>query len=99
MKKALVLLMIAAFVFTGCATVTGRSAGEHVDDAVITSSINAKIIGEPLLKFFKVDVDTFDGNVTLNGAVKDKEAERRAIELARETKGVKSVKSNLIIRP
>ncbi|HPL62542.1 MAG: BON domain-containing protein [Syntrophales bacterium] len=99
MKKILLFALIAAFAFSGCASMTGKSAGETIDDAVITSSVNGKIIADPMLKFLKIDVDTFNGNVTLSGSVANKEAEQRAIELARGTKGVKSVKSNLMIRP
>jgi hyperosmotically inducible protein len=99
MKKILIFVLIAAFAFSGCASMTGKSAGETVDDAVITSSINGKIIADDKLKFFKIDVDTFNGNVTLSGAVNSKEEEQRAIEIAQGVKGVKSVKSNLKVRP
>lgn len=96
MKRLLSLIFLLAFIFS-CATVTGRTAGEIVDDSSITTAINIKIIEAPELKYLKINVDTFKGNVTLTGTVPNRRAEQRLIELSKGVKGVKSVKSNLII--
>lgn len=96
MKRLLSLIFLLAFIFS-CATVTGRTAGEIVDDSSITTAINIKIIEAPELKYLKINVDTFRGNVTLTGTVPNRRAEQRLIELSKVVKGVKSVKSNLII--
>ncbi|MBI5559911.1 MAG: BON domain-containing protein [Deltaproteobacteria bacterium] len=83
----------------GCATPGGRSVGEVIDDAAITSKINALIIEDKELKFFKIDVDTFSGGVTLHGAVSSAEAERKIIGLAKGVRGVKEVTSKLTVEP
>ncbi len=96
MKRLLSLIFLLVFIFS-CATITGRTAGEIVDDSSITTAINIKIIEAPELKYLKINVDTFRGNVTLTGTVPNRRAEQRLIELSKVVKGVKSVKSNLII--
>ena len=97
MKKIMIFLILLAFMSYGCACFTGRTAGETIDDSSITTAINLKIIEDPELKYLKINVDTFRGNVTLTGTVKSKQAEQRLIDLSKSVKGVKSVKTNLII--
>jgi hyperosmotically inducible protein len=101
MKKILFVMMLLLFSVTvfGCASLTGRTAGEIVDDSAITTAINAKIIKDPDLHYLKINVNSEAGNVTLSGFVRDKAAEDRLIQYAKETKGVKSVTSNLKIQP
>lgn len=96
MKKVLLLLMVLV-ILHGCASITGRTAGEHIDDATITSAINLKIIEDPDLKYFKINVDTTKGNVVLSGFVSSKKVEEKLIEIARGVRGVKSVTSHLKI--
>lgn len=94
-------IFLAVFIMctTGCASLTGRTAGEIVDDASITTTINAHIVREPSLNYLKINVDSFRGNVTLTGVVPDWAAEKRIIDISTEVNGVKSVKSNLRVEP
>jgi osmotically-inducible protein OsmY len=85
-------------VFSGCASITGRTAGEIIDDNVIVTEINAKIIAEPELSYWKIDVNSKDGNVVLTGFVTSKAAEEKAIAIAKSVTGVKSVKNLLKIQ-
>ena len=101
MKKHTILIICIAFAITmlaACASVTGRTAGEIVDDSVITTEINAKIVEDPGLSYLKINVDSTAGNVVLSGFVPSREAEERIIKLAKGVKGVKSVKSELTIQ-
>jgi osmotically-inducible protein OsmY len=72
-------------------------AGEVVGDATITSAVKTKLLGDPDVGGLKIDVDTAGGVVTLTGTVENAAEKRRALELARETRGVKSVKDQLKI--
>jgi hyperosmotically inducible periplasmic protein len=45
----------------------------------------------------KIDVDTTEGVVTLKGSVSSAAEKKRAVEIAKETEGVKSVKDDLKI--
>jgi hyperosmotically inducible protein len=100
MKKINLLFLVVLLlgILAGCQTVTGRTAGETVDDGTITSEINIRIIRDSEMKFLQIGVETFAGHVSLTGSVPTKEAENRLIELAKGIRGVKDVKSNLIIR-
>jgi hyperosmotically inducible protein len=69
--------------------------GEVVGDAAITSAVKTKFLADPNVAGLKIDVDTTDGVVTLKGNVQSATEKTRAIELARETTGVKSVTDQL----
>jgi hyperosmotically inducible protein len=48
---------------------TGKSAGQTVDDATITASVKSKLVAEKATNLTRVDVDTNNGTVYLNGTV------------------------------
>ena len=73
------------------------SAAESSDSG-ITGTIKTKYVAEPGLSALKIDVDTRDGVVTLNGVVKDEAAKQRAEQVASSVKGVKSVKNHLTVK-
>ncbi|MBE0604125.1 MAG: BON domain-containing protein [Deltaproteobacteria bacterium] len=86
-------------VFLGCAsTRTQEGTGEYIDDSTITTKVKAEILGEPTLKVFQINVETFKGEVQLSGFVDTPEKVKKAGEIARGVKGVKSVKNNLIVK-
>jgi osmotically-inducible protein OsmY len=93
----LVLAMLVA-VTAGCTAMTGKSAGENVDDAKITASVKTKLAGEKPATLTKVDVDTNKGTVYLTGNVETAALRSRATELAREVSGVHEVVNNLKIQ-
>ena len=98
MKKVIFMAVLMVFglaLFSGCASMTGRTAGEHIDDSSITTEVNAIIVKDPDAKYLKIDVTTTQGNVVLAGFIHDKKAEERIVEKIRQIKGVKSVTSNL----
>ena len=72
-------------------------AGAAVTDAAITSAVKAKFLADTTVKGLRIDVDTSNGMVTLNGNVTSRAEADRAMTLARSTDGVKSVHSNLKI--
>jgi osmotically-inducible protein OsmY len=65
--------------------------GPVLDDAAITARIKAKLIADPEVKGFQIDVDTVDGRVALNGKVASEEQRAEAEHLARITQGVRQV--------
>jgi len=97
--KNLAALCLCALLLASCAMFSGReSAGEYVDDATITSKIKAAILSEPELRILQVNVETMQGVVQLSGFVDSPKSENKAVEIARHTEGVKSVKDNLVVR-
>jgi hyperosmotically inducible protein len=76
-------------VAAGCSST--QTVGEELDDATITTKIEAKMAGDPDVSAFNVDVDTNEGVVRLSGTVERPEAKAEAEKLARETEGVRQV--------
>lgn len=98
MKNVIFLTVLVVFglaLFSGCASLTGRTAGEYIDDASITTEANAIIVKDPDAQYLKIDVSSSNGNVVLAGFIHDKKAEERIVAKIRQIKGVKSVQSNL----
>jgi len=110
----LVAACIIAFLQAGCTTlvigggtsgggsrVAGdqRTAGEISNDRTITSVINSKYVNDDLVSAFDVNVNTYQGVVTLNGTVSTRAAASRAVVLARDTRNVKRVISHIAVRP
>ena len=91
----LVALAIALPFVAAC----GKTVGETIDDATVTTRVKTAFINDPVVGALRIDVDTFKGVVTLSGRVKSKDEETKAIALARTIKGVKDVKSTLQIEP
>jgi osmotically-inducible protein OsmY len=90
-----VLMVFGLALFSGCATMTGKTAGETIDDASIVTKANAVIVKDQDAQYLKIDVSSTDGKVVLVGFIHDKSAEDRIVAKIREIKGVKSVQSNL----
>ena len=78
------------------------TAADQVGDALangeMTAKIKSKMALDELVKARSIDVDTDDGHVTVSGRVGSESERQRAVSLARETKGVKTVIDRLSIR-
>ena len=91
-----VAVVVAILVLVvGCQTLTGKSAGTNVDDTAVTASVKAKLVADKPANLTRVDVDTNQGTVYLNGTVDSPEQRARAEQLAWQSKGVKAVVNNL----
>jgi hyperosmotically inducible periplasmic protein len=67
-------------------------------DAAVTSAVKTKLLADTAVSGLKIDVDTKNGVVTLNGNVASKSEADRAMSLARDTNGVKEVVNNLRVK-
>lgn len=96
---ALLLAAIMASAVVGCASSpTQQSTGQAIDDGVVTAKVKAKLIEDPVTKAHQINVETFKGTVQLSGFVETDQARTRALQLARDTDGVKTVKDALQVR-
>jgi len=77
---------------------TGRQAREALGDAAITASIKTDFLKDPDLSVLKIDVDTRDGVVTLNGLAENDAARTRAEQIAGGIKGVRQVRNFLVVK-
>lgn len=79
------------------ASEAAAQTGQVIGDAAITSAVKTKFLADTSVSGLKIDVDTKDAVVTLTGTVPNNAEKMRAIELAKETTGVKSVVDQLKI--
>jgi len=93
-----VALMLVLLSVVACSSTTGKTAGANVDDATITASVKAKLVADKPANLTRVDVDTNNATVYLNGVVDSAEQKARAEQLAWQAKGVKSVVNNLQVK-
>jgi osmotically-inducible protein OsmY len=92
----LALTLLAA---SGCAsTPKSEGSGEYVDDSVITTKVKAQLFDEPNLKSMQISVESFKGIVMLSGFLTSQADINKAVEIARQTTGVKSVKNEMRLR-
>jgi hyperosmotically inducible protein len=77
----------------------GPVARQMLDDASISAKIKAKLLADPEVKSLRIDVDTAEGRVALNGTVSSADQKAVAERLARQTEGVKSVTNLLQVNP
>lgn len=75
-----------------------NSAAAPPDDMTITTRVKTALLNDPVISA-TIDVQTFEGVVTLSGKVKSKDEETKAIAVARTIHGVTDVKSKLEIQP
>jgi len=94
---AVALTMVVALSW-GCQAMTGKTAGQNVDDAAITASVKSTLVADKAANLTRVDVDTSKGVVSLNGVVESAEQKARAEQLARRVDGVKQVINNLQVQ-
>ena len=67
-------------------------------DTDVTASIKAKLAQDDLVKAHEINVTTRDQVVTLSGDVESLAAKQRAVQLARDTRGVDRVVDNLRVQ-
>ena len=98
-KGGMVLTVLAVMMLlAACQSTTGKTLGENIDDAGITTAVKAKLAAEKVSTLTRIDVDTNQGVVALNGTVKTVEDKVRAEQIARQVKGVRDVVNNLRIQ-
>lgn len=99
-RMSFLLLAAAAFTFIGgCASsTTQESTGQYVDDTAITAKVKAGIFKDDSLKSAEINVETFKGVVQLSGFVSTQADIDRAIQLARDVNGVRSVKNDMRLK-
>jgi len=77
---------------------TSPTAGEYIDDSVITAKVKAAILEEPTLKVAEINVETYKGIVQLSGFVTSQDSATKAVEVAGKINGVVSVKNDMRLK-
>jgi len=91
-----VLFLLASVL--SCQTPAGRTPGQVVDDSTITTKVKALFFEDREVKGLAISVKTFEGEVTLTGAVDNDRQRQRAEEIAYSVTGVRKVNNLISIR-
>jgi len=95
------LLFIALFaVLTACQSYddpSARTPGEVTDDTAILTAIKTKLIADRDIAGLQIDVDVYQGEVTLTGRIPSEVLRNRAIKIASGIKGVTKVHDSLAL--
>ena len=76
----------------------GSEATGYLSDAALTTKIKSKMGLDDTVNASSIHVSTTNGVVTLTGTVRSEAERARALSLARDTKGVRSVADHLARR-
>lgn len=91
------LLLVTA---TGCAVTRGQeTVGAYIDDTAITTAVKSELFGNKVVDGTSVSVETLNGTVMLSGFAKSAAERSTAEGLARNVKGVRAVRNELVVRP
>ena len=93
--KILTVTLAVLFLLNGCQAMTGETAGQNLDDGVLTTSVKSHLASDKLVTLTRVGVETDNSIVHLTGEVETTEQKARIGSLASEVKGVKRVVNNL----
>lgn len=100
LAAVLPFVVVSIPVFAGDAeetTTKDYKVGNYIDDATITSEVKLDMMKDSSLKASKINVETTNGVVYLEGEVESKAQESQAVNIARSVKGVKAVREELAI--
>jgi len=75
-----------------------ETAGEVIDDSILTAKVKAALIESPDTKAHQINVETKEGVVQLSGFVDNSAARSAATEVAKSVTGVKDVKNALSVK-
>ena len=81
------------------ARAAAERAGEQLADSWLTTKIQAQYFADEDIKARYINVSTRGGVVALTGRVADERAREQAVQIARNTDGVRQVEDRLVIGP
>jgi len=107
MKPTLVMSAFVAAAVLSAGLVVAQDADvdrsqpkTFVKDSAITTKIKSQLAAEHITSLGRIHVDTdADGVVWLSGSAGSQEAADRAVSIARDTDGVRGVKSHIKVHP
>ena len=112
MKNKIILISLTFLIFTSCVGVSStgifgtgvsvaldpRSLGTQIDDSVMQKNLIARLLLRDKTYLISVKTKVLDGRIFLTGKVEDPEEKLQITKLAWETKGVRSVRSDIKIK-
>ena len=75
-----------------------RTSDHPIDDSVITTKVKARLIKDKQVRDRNIEVKTVNGVVELTGTARSRQEAARAASIARQVKGVTSVKNDIQVQ-
>jgi len=112
MKNNIIFLSFLVFITFGCVGTSSqgifgtgvsvaldpRSIGTQIDDNIMQKSLAGRLVVEDKNYLLSINTKVLDGRIFITGKVDDPEEKLKITKMAWETKGVRSVKNNIIIK-
>jgi hyperosmotically inducible protein len=102
MKGRILTMLVAAVAMVSMAacspTRTTRSAGETLDDATVTAKVKTALARDPATSAYRIEVESYRGEVQLNGFVETADMKSSATRVAKSVNGVQKVSNNLQVK-
>jgi len=112
MKIRIILLSLIFLIFTGCAGISSkgifgtgvsialdpRSLGTQIDDSVMQKNLATRLVLRDKKYLLSVSTKVLDGKIFLTGKIEEPEEKLQLTKLAWETKGVRSVRNDVMVK-
>ena len=112
MKNKLLISLLLLFILNGCVgtssqglfgtgvsiAIDPRSLGTQIDDNIMQKNLKARLLLEDKKYILSINTKVLDGRIFITGKVDNPEEKLKITKMAWETKGVRSVRNNLIIK-
>ena len=112
MKNNIIILAFLVFITLGCVGTSSqgifgtgvsvaldpRSIGTQIDDNIMQKSLAGRLVVEDKNYLLSINTKVLDGRIFITGKVDDPEDKLKITKMAWETKGVRSVKNDIIIK-
>lgn len=92
---SLIILVLSA---TYCSNGSKRDAGEVLSDETVKSNVNYALHKDGRIDQTLIRIDCVNGEVVLNGVVRNEKERGLAISITEDVRGVRNVISKLIIK-
>jgi osmotically-inducible protein OsmY len=98
LRRAALLVLLTGSL-AACSVMRGQeSVGQYTDDARITAEIKSNMAADKAVAATSISVETLNGVTQLSGFAKTQVEKERASEIARQAKGVRAVRNDIIVR-
>ena len=112
MKNKLLIYLLLLLILNGCVgtssqglfgtgvsiAIDPRSLGTQIDDNIMQKNLKARLLLEDKKYLLSINSKVLDGRIFITGKVDNPEEKLKITKMAWETKGVRSVRNNLIIK-
>ena len=99
MRARIFALTLVVALMLGCAsTPMQESTGEYFDDTTLTTKVKTALLADKDVSGLAINVETFKGTVQLSGFASSEAERAKAAQLAKDVKGVKSVKNDIRLK-